>query len=164
MFNVQKIRQEPFYVIGYTSATNTMQEMNFSESVKGRLFEYLAKAPWVGDIGDLVEEKICCVYHGMDTEPGDRFKLTVGLPVYSPPEGIKASLDILPVPEGEYAQIESAVGPFPEIINETWQRVSEMSPEEIGGVRKADYDIECFSRNKFESHHCQFTLRLALHG
>ncbi|MEZ4871060.1 MAG: effector binding domain-containing protein [Bdellovibrionales bacterium] len=160
MLKGEMTRQDNFFVVGYTGTTHSERELQYDDSVKGQLIGYLAQAKWIPGIQGLVEDKIYCVYHGFEGG-GEFFKITVGLPVHEPPE-LDIPIDILEIPAGEYLQFESELGSFPDIVNKTWKNVNELSAEQLGGQRKAEFDHECFSIDQFEHQQCKFILRLSI--
>lgn len=134
--------QESFTVVGVTVRTNRANEANGQGAIS-QLWQNAMENGTLEQIPNKVGDGLVVVYSDFSPENSGEYTYTLGYRVSSAdkiPDGMVART----VHAGKYAVLTSDSGPPQEVIPALWQRISSMTPAQLGGSRAYQTDFETY--------------------
>jgi predicted transcriptional regulator YdeE len=135
--------QDSFTVVGVTVRTNNAAEA----SGQGKIPDLWQNAIMNGTLEQIpnkVGDGMVVVYSDYASDNSGDFNYTLGVRVTSAdkiPDGMVKRT----VVAGKYATVQSAQGVPQEVIPALWQRIAQMTPQEMGGARAYQTDFEIYA-------------------
>jgi predicted transcriptional regulator YdeE len=133
-----------FYVVGITARTNNAHEMSGNGKI-GDVWQTFLQPSLVAKIPNKIGVDLIAVYTDYETDHTGHYTYLLGLPISSA-ESLPANLTVKRVPAGRYAVFSSDRGPITQVVQEVWQRIWAMSPQELGGMRSFQTDYEIYDQ------------------
>jgi predicted transcriptional regulator YdeE len=132
--------QESFTVIGLTVRTNNAAEAGGQGQIP-QLWQSAMASGQLDQVPNRVGDGMVVVYSDY-AATGD-YNYTLGVRVSSAdkiPDGMVKRV----IPAGKYAVVQSEAGVPEEVIPALWQRIAQMTPQEMGGTRAYQVDFETY--------------------
>jgi predicted transcriptional regulator YdeE len=133
---------ESFTVVGLTVRTNNLKEANGQGAIP-QLWQNAIQNNTLDQIPNKASDGIVVVYSDYSGDNTGDYNYTLGYRVTSAdkvPDGMVART----VHAGKYSAITSETGPPQEVIPALWQRIAQMTPQQLGGTRAYQTDFETY--------------------
>jgi predicted transcriptional regulator YdeE len=134
--------QDSFIVVGVTVRTNNTREATGQGDIPG-LWQSAIQNGTLETIPNKTGDGMVVVYSDYATDNTGDYNYTLGYRVTSAdkvPDGMVART----IHAGKYAAIVSETGPPQEVIPALWQRIAQMTPQQLGGARAYQTDFETY--------------------
>jgi predicted transcriptional regulator YdeE len=134
--------QDSFIVVGVTVRTNNTKEATGQGDIPG-LWQSAIQNGTLETIPNKTGDGMVVVYSDYATDNTGDYNYTLGYRVTSAdkvPDGMVART----IHAGKYAAIVSETGPPQEVIPALWQRIAQMTPQQLGGARAYQTDFETY--------------------
>ena len=156
------VQQHPgFYVAGITARTNNAQEMSGNGKI-GEVWQTFLQPGVAAKIPNKIGVDLIAVYSDYETDHTGHYTYLLGLPTTSSSQGMPVNLTVKHVPAGRYAVLSSGRGPLMKVVQEVWQRIWAMSPEELGGARAFQTDFEIYDQRASDPENAQIDVYVGL--
>lgn len=130
-------------LIGITARTSNKNELDWGN---GKILPCIQKY-----FGESISEKIpnrkhkgttYCVYTDYESDFNGEYTYFIGEEVDSI-DSIPSDLKTVIIPSQTYIKFTNGPGPMPNVVKEPWQKIWQMTPEDLGGERNyiADFEI-----------------------
>jgi predicted transcriptional regulator YdeE len=149
-----------FYVVGIAARTSNAHEMSGKGKI-GDVWEAFLEPSLVAKIPNKIGVDPIAIYTEYETDHTGHYTYLLGLPISST-ESLPANLRVKHVPAGRYAVFSSGRGPITEVVQEVWQRIWSMSPEELGGTRAFQTDFEIYDQRASDPENAQIDIYVGL--
>jgi predicted transcriptional regulator YdeE len=149
-----------FYVAGVTARTNNAKEMSGNGKI-GDVWETFLQPSLVVKIPHRIGVDLVAVYTDYENDHTGHYTYLLGLPISST-EAQPENLTVKHVPAGRYAVFSSGRGPVAQVVQEVWQRIWSMSPEELGGTRAFRTDYEIYDQRSTDPENAQVDVYVGL--
>lgn len=133
--------EDTFTVVGMTVRTNNAAEASGQGQIP-QLWQTVITGGQLDQVPNHVGDGFVVVYSDY-ASTGD-FNYTLGVRVSSAdkiPDGMVKRV----VPAGKYAVVQSETGAGQDVIPALWQRIAQMTPQEMGGTRVYQVDFETYA-------------------
>jgi len=134
--------QDSFIVVGVTVRTNNTKEATGQGDIPG-LWQSAIQNSTLETIPNKTGDGMVVVYSDYATDNTGDYNYTLGYRVTSAdkvPDGMVART----VRAGKYSVVASETGPPQEVIPALWQRIAQMTPQQLGGARAYQTDFETY--------------------
>ncbi len=158
-----KIVQKPaFRLMGIAARTTNAAEAEGTDAKIGGLWEKFSAESLPGHIPYQTEPGIIyglyCEYeNGLD----GAYTVMAGCVVHpgaTPP----GNLTVRDIPAARYAVFTSEQGPMPDIVMDSWARIWEMTPGDLGGERAFTGDFEIYDERAASTKDAQIDIWISL--
>lgn len=132
-------------IIGITVETDTKTEM---EGINSKI-DKLVNSYFTENIPEQIENRNApgvtyCAYTNYKNEIHGKYTFFIGEVVEDFPSNIPSNLVALTIPAGKYKKFTTPSGEMPMVCINMWQKIWQMSPEELGGKRNFRIDFEVY--------------------
>jgi predicted transcriptional regulator YdeE len=133
-----------FYLAGITARTNNRNEL---DAQNGKIVPCIQKY-----FDESIGEKIpndknkgttYCLYTDYESDFTGEYTFLIGKQITTS-YYIPKDLEVLVIPSQTYVKFTYGPGPMPNIVQQAWQEIWQMSPEELGGMRSYIADFEVY--------------------
>ena len=134
--------QDSFIVVGVTVRTNNTKEATGQGDIPG-LWQNAVQNGTLEQIPNKTGDGYVVVYSDYATDNTGDYTYTLGYRVTSAdkiPDGMVART----VRAGKYSVFVSETGPPQEVIPALWQRITQLTPQQLGGARAYQTDFETY--------------------
>jgi predicted transcriptional regulator YdeE len=134
--------QDSFIVVGVTVRTNNTKEATGQGDIPG-LWQSAIQNGTLETIPNKTGDGMVVVYSDYATDNTGDYNYTLGYRVTSAdkvPDGMVART----IHAGKYSVVASEAGPPQEVIPALWQRIAQMTPQQLGGARAYQTDFETY--------------------
>jgi predicted transcriptional regulator YdeE len=136
--------QESFVVVGATVRTDAATEAGGDGKIPG-LWQDVFTNGTLDQIPNRIGDGLVVVYsdYAPDGKGAFDYNYTLGVRVSAAdkvPDGMVKRV----IPAGKYAVLQSEQGAPQEVIPALWQRIAQLTPQELGGARAYQIDFETF--------------------
>jgi predicted transcriptional regulator YdeE len=149
-----------FYVVGIAARTSNANEMAGNGKIGDVWYTFL-QPDLVAKIPNKIGVDLVAVYTEYETDHTGHYTYLLGLPISSA-EALPSNLIVKHVPPGRYAVFSSGRGRITEVVQEVWQRIWAMSPEELGGTRAFQTDFEIYDQRTADPENAQIDVYVGL--
>jgi predicted transcriptional regulator YdeE len=149
-----------FYVAGVTARTNNAKEMSGSGKI-GDVWETFLQPSLVVKMPHRIGFDLVAVYTDYENDHTGHYTYLLGLPISSH-DALPAELIVKHIPAGRYAVFTSSRGPAAQVVQEVWQLIWSMSPEELGGTRSFRTDYEVYDQRATDPENAQVDVYVSL--
>jgi predicted transcriptional regulator YdeE len=139
---VQDQQQDSFTVVGLTVRTTNDKEAG-GQGLIPQLWQSVMEGDKLSQVPNSVSDDLIVVYSDYASDHTGEYNYTLGVRVSSAdkvPEGFV----VRKIQAGKYAVIQSDQGPPQEVIPALWQKINQMTPQQMGGVRAYQTDFETY--------------------
>lgn len=139
---VQSQQQDSFTIVGLTVRTTNDKEAG-GQGLIPQLWESALNGDKLSQIPNQVSDSLVVVYSDYASGSSGEYSYTLGVRVSSAdkiPDGFVARK----IQAGKYAVIQSSQGPPQEVIPALWQKINQMTPQQLGGARAYQTDFETY--------------------
>ncbi|MFZ0633758.1 MAG: GyrI-like domain-containing protein [Acidobacteriaceae bacterium] len=139
---VKDQQQDSFTVVGLTVRTTNDKEAG-GQGLIPQLWQSVMGSDQLSQVPNRVGDDLVVVYSDYASDSSGEYNYTLGVRVSSAdkvPDGFVARR----IQAGKYAVIRSDQGPPQEVIPALWQKINQMSPQQLGGVRAYRTDFETY--------------------
>jgi predicted transcriptional regulator YdeE len=155
------IQQHPgFFVVGVAARTRNAHEMSGNGKI-GDVWQTFLEPSLVARIPNKIGVDPIAIYTEYETDHTGYYTYLLGVPVSST-ESLPANLTVKHVPPGRYAVFTSGRGNIVHVVQEVWQRIWSMSPEELGGKRAFQTDFEIYDQRAADPENAQIDVYVGL--
>jgi predicted transcriptional regulator YdeE len=155
------IQQHPgFFVVGVAARTCNAHEMSGNGKI-GDVWQTFLEPSLVARIPNKIGVDPIAIYTEYETDHTGYYTYLLGVPVSST-ESLPANLTVKHVPPGRYAVFTSGRGNIVQVVQEVWQRIWAMSPEELGGKRAFQTDFEIYDQRAADPEHAEIDVYVGL--
>jgi len=143
MMKKELIKRPEIKLIGLSIRTNNKNEMDPSTSKIGKLIGQFFKEHFADKMTHRKNPGVMLsVYTEYESDEHGDYTYYFGeeVTVFNlVPEGMKTLL----IPEAEYQKLTTPSGKMPAVVIHAWQKIWQMTPEELGGKRayRADFEV-----------------------
>jgi predicted transcriptional regulator YdeE len=140
---VQDQQQDSFTVVGLTVRTTNDKEAG-GQGLIPKLWEGVMDGDKLSQIPNRVSDDLVVVYSDYASDFTGEYNYTLGVRVSSAdkvPDGFVARK----IQAGKYAVIHSEQGPPQQVIPALWQKINQMTPQQLGGGRAYKTDFETYT-------------------
>ena len=134
--------QDSFIVVGVTVRTNNTKEATGQGDIPG-LWQNAIQNGTLETIPNKTGDGMVVVYSDYASDNTGDYNYTLGYRVTSAdkiPDGMVART----IHAGKYSVVASESGPPQEVIPALWQRIAQMTPQQLGGARAYQTDFETY--------------------
>jgi predicted transcriptional regulator YdeE len=139
---VKNQQQGSFTVVGLTVRTTNDKEAN-GQGLIPQLWDGVMQGDKLSQVPNRVSDDLVVVYSDYASDSSGEYNYTLGVRVSSAdklPDGFVARK----IQAGKYAVIQSEKGPPQEVIPALWQKINQMTPQQLGGQRAYKTDFETY--------------------
>ena len=139
---VQDQQQDGFTVVGLTVRTTNDKEAG-GQGLIPQLWESAMDGDKLSQVPNRISDDLVVVYSDYASDSSGEYNYTLGVRVSSAdkiPDGFVARK----IQAGKYAVIQSESGPPQEVIPALWQKIDQMTPQQLGGARAYQTDFETY--------------------
>ncbi len=139
---IQDQQQDSFTVVGLTVRTTNEKEAG-GQGLIPQLWQSAMDGEKLSQVPNRISDDLVVVYSDYASDHTGEYNYTLGVRVSSAdklPEGFVARK----IQAGKYAVIQSDQGPPQEVIPALWQKINQMSPQQLGGARAYQTDFETY--------------------
>ena len=155
------IQQHPgFFVVGVAARTSNAYEMSGNGKI-GDVWQTFLEPSLVAKIPNKIGVDPVAIYTEYETDHTGHYTYLLGVPVSST-ESLPTNLTVKHVPPGRYAVFTSGRGNIVQVVQEVWQRIWAMSPEELGGKRAFQTDFEIYDQRAADPEHAEIDVYVGL--
>jgi predicted transcriptional regulator YdeE len=155
------IQQHPgFFVVGVAARTRNAHEMSGNGKI-GDVWQTFLEPSLVARIPNKIGVDPIAIYTEYESDHTGYYTYLLGVPVSST-ESLPANLTVKHVPPGRYAVFTSGRGNIVQVVQEVWQRIWSMSPEELGGKRAFQTDFEVYDQRTADPENAQIDVYVGL--
>lgn len=142
-----------FKLIGISARTSNALELN---PQTGQIVPSLQRY-----FGEQLFEKIphrkkpsttFCVYTNYESDFNGAYTYFIGEEVTAI-DDIPEGMELLVIPAQRYVKFTSGPGPMPQVVQEPWFKIWQMSDEELGGKRRYAADFEVYDERALDKNH-----------
>ena len=139
-------------LIGLTARTNNAQEMNPAlAKIRPTIQKYFE-----GSFHNKILHRknpgvMLCFYTEYENDHTGDYTYFIGEEVESF-ENVPGDLTCITIPSQTYVKFTTQGGPMPTICIEAWQKIWQMTPEELGGRRNFMADFEVYDERAVDPH------------
>ena len=152
--------QSPFYVAGFLVRTNNADEASGKGKI-GDLWQRFFKENLGAQIPNRADSALTVVYSEYASDEKGDYNYLLGARVTST-DHLPAGMTFKQVQAGTYAVVPTQVGQMPGVLQETWQRIWKMSPNEMGGKRAFATDFEIYDERSANPEHAQVEVHVGM--
>ncbi|HEX5235533.1 MAG TPA: GyrI-like domain-containing protein [Silvibacterium sp.] len=133
--------QPGFTVVGVSVRTDNQKEAGGTGLIP-QMWQKAMQEGVLENIPHRADNNLTVVYTDYGGTQSGEYTYVLGVRVTSVDKVPQGMVEVN-VPAGKYAVVQSEKGPLPEVLPKVWQRISAMTPAELGGQRafKADYEV-----------------------
>lgn len=153
-------RQESFYVAGYSVRTNNAKEVSAQGEI-GKLWQRFYQENLGAAIPNRADSDVTVVYSDYASDEKGDYTYTLGARVSSV-DRLPPGMTYRKVAAGDYAVLESDVGPLVEMVHAEWKKIWAMTPQELGGRRAFVTDYEIYDKRSADPQHAQVEIHIGL--
>lgn len=155
------IQQHPgFFVVGVAARTRNAHEMSGNGKI-GDVWQTFLEPSLVARIPNKIGVDPIAIYTEYESDHTGYYTYLLGVPVSST-ESLPANLTVKHVPPGRYAVFTSGRGNIVQVVQEVWQRIWSMSPEELGGKRAFQTDFEIYDQRAADPENAQIDVYVGI--
>ena len=131
-------------LVGITVRTNNAQEQNW---MSGKIFPCVQKY-FQQQLANLIPNRkkagtTLCVYTEYESDYTGDYTYFIGEEVSSI-ENIPDDLQKLIIPKQTYTKFTTEPGSMPTVLSDAWQKIWQMSPQDLGAERRYHSDFEVY--------------------
>lgn len=131
-------------IVGIKIRTNNKFETN---TLEGKIFP-IVKRYFHQNIAARIPNRLhpettYCIYTEYESDHQGDYTYFIGEEVRSF-AGIPADLETLIIPSQKYTRFTSGPDSMPDVVRKPWQKIWEMTPSELGGIRSYISDFEIY--------------------
>jgi predicted transcriptional regulator YdeE len=149
-----------FYIVGIAARTSNAKEMSGNGKI-GDVWQTFLEPSLVAKIPNKIGVDPVAIYTEYETDHTGHYTYLLGLPVSST-ESLPANLTVKHVPQGRYAVFTSDRGNIVQVVQDVWQRIWSLSPEELGGTRAFQTDFEIYDQRAADPENAQIDVYIGL--
>lgn len=132
-------------LVGISARTSYNQEL---DKMKGNIFPCVRRY-FHGALCEKIPNRkkpgtTFCVYTDYESDHQGAYTYFIGEEVSSFDASLPEGFERLTIPEQQYAKFTTSPAPMPEVVEDTWKKIWEMTPSELGGRRCYDTDFEIY--------------------
>lgn len=139
---VQDQQQDGFIVVGLTVRTTNDKEAG-GQGLIPQLWESAMDGDKLSQIPNQVSDSLVVVYSDYASDSTGEYNYTLGVRVSSA-DKVPDGFVVRKIQAGKYAVIQSESGPPQEVIPALWQKINQMTPQQLGGTRAYQTDFETY--------------------
>lgn len=135
---------EAIKLIGLKIRTNNQKEFNPEKAqIEPCVMRYFNEG-WNDKIPHRKNSNITrCAYTEYESDDKGDYTFFVGEEVTAT-DTIPEGLDLLTIPAQTYVKFTTEPGPMPQVVIDAWQKIWQMSPDVLGGIRSYKTDFEVY--------------------
>lgn len=135
------IREESFYVAGYSVRTNNASEMSGHGQISA-LWQRFMQQNLSEQIPGRTDAAMIVVYSDYAGDEKGDYSYLLGARVNSVDQ-LPAGMSYRKIEAGRYAVLTTTQGPLVEVLQAEWKKIWAMPPTELGGRRayRTDYEV-----------------------
>lgn len=139
---VQDQQQDSFTVVGLTVRTTNDKEAG-GQGLIPQLWQSVMGSDKLSQIPSRAGDDLVVVYSDYASDSTGEYNYTLGVRVSSA-DKVPDGFVVRKIQAGKYAVIHSDQGPPQEVVPGLWQKINQMSPQQLGGVRAYRTDFETY--------------------
>lgn len=139
---VKDQQQESFTVVGLTVRTTNEKEAGGQGQIP-QLWQGVISGDKLSQIPNRVGDDMVVVYSDYASDSTGEYNYTLGVRVSSA-DKVPDGFVVRKIQAGKYAVIQSDQGPPQEVIPALWQKIAQMTPQQLGGARAYGTDFETY--------------------
>ncbi|MGA8529359.1 MAG: GyrI-like domain-containing protein [Acidobacteriaceae bacterium] len=139
---VQNQQQDTFTVVGLTVRTTNDREAG-GQGMIPQLWQSVMEGDKLSQVPNRVNDDLVVVYSDYASDSTGEYNYTLGVRVSSA-DKVADGFVARRIQAGKYAVIHSDQGPPQEVIPALWQKISAMTPQQLGGARAYRTDFETY--------------------
>lgn len=133
------------YLVGMSVPTSYTQEL---DKMNGRIFPLVRKYFHECNLNQIANRKkpgaTFCVYTDYTSDYKGKYTYFIGEEVTSLDSPLPEGFQCLTIPKQKYAKFTTSPAPMPDVIVKTWEKIWNLSDEELGGKRRYATDFEIY--------------------
>jgi predicted transcriptional regulator YdeE len=134
--------QDTFTVVGVTVRTNNAKEAGGQGAI-AQLWQSAIQNGTLDQIPNKLTDGFIVVYTDYASDNTGDYNYTLGYRVTSS-DKVPDGMVVRTVRAGKYSAIASETGAPQEVIPALWQRIAQMTPQQLGGARAYQTDFETY--------------------
>lgn len=139
---VKDEQQDGFTVVGLTVRTTNEKEAGGQGQIP-QLWQGVMAGDKLSQIPNRVSDDLVVVYSDYASDSTGEYNYTLGVRVSSA-DKVPDGYVVRKIQAGKYAVIQSDQGPPQEVIPALWQKIAQMTPQQLGGERAYKTDFETY--------------------
>ncbi|HZZ40225.1 MAG TPA: GyrI-like domain-containing protein [Acidobacteriaceae bacterium] len=156
---MQDQQQDSFIVAGLTVRTTNEKEAGGQGEIP-QLWQSVMQGDKLSQVPNRVSDDLVVVYSDYASDHSGQYNYTLGVRVSSA-DKVPDGFVVQKIQAGRYAAIQSDQGPPQEVIPALWQKINQLSPQQLGGVRAYQSDFETYP-NVTDWGNIQMTVHIGL--
>ncbi|CAD8139606.1 unnamed protein product [Paramecium octaurelia] len=155
------VQLDSFTIVGIQRNILQKDELDPQKAQIGRTFdEYYSKQLYDQIPNRLNPMRTHCLYFelsdGQDWQEM-KYKIVVGEQV-SQVKNVPEGMVSIKVPAHHFCRFDCGPGPIPDVVIEAWQSLGKLNPEEFGGDRTHDFELEVYPEDQLDRNSMKFHL------
>lgn len=135
-------QQDSFTVVGLTVRTTNDKEAGGQGEIP-QLWQSVMQDDKLSQVPNRVSDDLVVVYSDYATDSSGEYNYTLGVQVTSA-DKVPDGFVVRKIQAGKYAVIQSDQGPPQQVIPALWQKIDQMTPQQLGGARAYKTDFETY--------------------
>ncbi|CAD8182467.1 unnamed protein product [Paramecium octaurelia] len=105
-----------------------------------------------------------CLYYGYsNAQNWQEMKYTMVLgEIVSDASNVPEGMVSVQVPAHRFCRFDCGPGPIPGVVIDAWQSLCKLTPEDFGGVRTHDYELEVYPEDQIDKNNMKFQLFIGI--
>lgn len=159
---VLQVTRDAITVIGLEARTRNADELDPATARIAGHYETFFKNDVAAQIADKVDPgSMVALYSDYESDENGEYSLTLGYEVAGDGD-VPAGLSIKTLPASTYAVVTSDRGALPGVVIATWQRIWQMSDDELGGKRTFTGDFELYDERAQNPEEAEVDIYIAI--